>query len=62
MERVVSAAVSTCAAMGFGSGGGWRRRFSLAWGLGVAESGAGRLGKCIGGLFKFGVKLSFYRF
>ena len=60
MERVVSAAVSTRIAMGFGSGGGWRRGFSLAWGLGVAESGAGGLGKCIRGPFKCGVKLSFY--
>ena len=34
------------AGMGFGSGGDWRRG----------------LGKGIGGLFKFGVKLSFYRF
>ena len=62
MERVVSAAASTFTAMGFGSGGGWRRGFSLAWGLGVAESGAGGLRKCIRGPFKFGVKLSSYRF
>ena len=60
MERVVSAAASTRTAMGFGSGGGWRRGFSLAWGLGVAESGAGGRGKCIRGPFKCGVKLSFY--
>ena len=59
MDRVVSAAVSTRTAMGFGSGGGRRRRFSLAWGLGVAEIGAGGLGKCIRGPFKFGVKHSF---
>ena len=43
----------------------WRRvapEVFAGMGFGVAESGAGRLGKCIGGLFKFGVKLSFYRF
>ena len=60
MERVVSAAVST--RLGVWE---WRRvapGFSLAWGLGVAESGAGGLGKSIRGLFKFGVKLFFYRF
>ena len=50
MERVVSAAVSTRTAMGFGSGGGWRRRFSLAWGLGVAESGSGGLASVYVGL------------
>ena len=62
MERVVSAAVSTRTVMGFGSGEGRRRGFSMAWGLGVAKGGAGGCGKCIRGPLKFGVKLSSYRF
>ena len=44
---------------------GWFRqpcRLALLWGLGVAKGGAGGFGKCIRGPFKFGVKLSSYRF